>query len=72
MRQQSLYSKCREDWLKERFLKLRQTELFDLQTVGKYNQDLETKLVKLYLERCRYRHALSFVQFRRILPQANV
>ena len=29
-------------------------------------------VLELYLERCKYRHALAFCQFRKILPNAKL
>ena len=34
--------------------------------------ELITKLIKLYLERCKLKHSLAFMQFRTFLPGADV
>ena len=36
------------------------------------DQTKAKKLLKLYLERCKYRHAFAFLQFRRLLPGAKL
>ena len=38
--------------------------------ISKFNPDYQDKLLFLYLERCKFVHALAFLQFRRILPNA--
>ena len=46
----------------KKFYTIRTQELFDLDPVGgTYNIDLEKRLIKMYLERCKFKHALSFV-----------
>ena len=41
--------------------KMREEELFDYPGVKKgYNKALERQLVKLYVERCKQKHALMF------------
>ena len=37
-----------------------------------YKADYAEKLCALYLERCKFRHALAFTQFRKILPDAKL
>jgi hypothetical protein len=37
-----------------------------------YNSEYAAKLLSLYLDRCKFRHALAFIQFRKILPDAKL
>jgi uncharacterized C2H2 Zn-finger protein len=39
---------------------------------NKTDKGLGKKLLRLYLDRCKFKHALAFMQFRRILPDAAV
>ena len=36
------------------------------------DKELVTKFLSLYLARCKYRHALAFLQFRKLLPKAKL
>ena len=36
------------------------------------DEDLVHKLLKLYLCRCKYKNALAFLQFRRLLPEPKI
>ena len=38
----------------------------------KYNSKYADKLLNLYMEKCKLRHALAFAQFRKILPKAKI
>jgi hypothetical protein len=37
-----------------------------------YNPEFAKRLMKAYLERCKFKHALAFIQFRKILPDAKL
>jgi len=53
-------------------MSIRTEDLFDLEYEGgAYNEALEKRLVKMYLERCKYKHALSFIQSRNIVPSSK-
>ncbi len=36
-----------------------------------YNEELIDKFIRLYLERCRFRHSLAVLQFRKTLPETD-
>ena len=85
MRTQALFNKCRRNKIFSTFSIEREEYTFKLSTSknkddpalyktltnGTYNFELERRLVLLYLERCKFKHSLAFVQFRRMLPNAK-
>jgi len=36
------------------------------------DEDLKDRLLKLYMERCKYKHSLAFFQYRKLLSKAKL